>query len=69
MPVMERVYGQFQLESWDRAQSEFQRHFDTQRTYRANTFVLPDDVVRAVNERWDGIRELHQGGLRGDELM
>jgi hypothetical protein len=59
MPVVERIYGQFQLEGWARAQGEFQRHFDTQRAYKANTFELSDDVIRAVNEGWDGIRELH----------
>lgn len=59
MPVMEQIYGQFQLEGWEGAQGEFQRHFDAQRTYKANEFQLSDSVIRAVNERWDGIRELH----------
>jgi hypothetical protein len=59
MPMMERIYSQFQLDGWDRAREAFQRHFDTQRSYKTNKFDISDEVIRIVNERWDGIRELH----------
>lgn len=59
MPFMERIYEQFQLDGWEQAQVEFQRHFDSQRSYEANRFELSDEVIRTVNDHWDWIRELH----------
>jgi hypothetical protein len=63
MPFMERIYEQFQLDGWEQARAEFQRHFDKQRSYETNRFEISDEVIRTVNEHWDWIREL-QGYAR-----
>ena len=50
MEIMERIYGQLNLNGIDQTRPAFQAHVDAQREYVANKHNVDDEVIRKVND-------------------